>query len=571
MTEGRRAPLVLLPAAALFLAVNRAAYHGWFQHDDFAHLSWTSQAGWTAFVAGLLSPRFYANNFRPVGHAWYALMGRAAGLEYGWYLACMHLFHLLAAGLLWLLLRRLGTKPWAAAAGTVFFLYHWALYDIYWHPAYVFDLLCAVFSLASLLCYTARRYIPSFVFFWLAYKSKEPGVMLPAVLACYEWWWGGRSWRRVAPFLAASLSFGLQGILLNPARNDDYAFRFGPAALGTTARFYLGQFAGAWWAGLALLAAALAAVRDRRVYFGAAAAVLMLAPMLALPLRARGVYLYESMIGAAVVFAAVAERGAAGALPGRFRPALAAGFLAVWMPWNYTHLPAYRRGALAEADENRAYVTALAADARRFPSAERFLWESAPGELPDWAIEGAIRFVYHRHDPDVRYLRSFATRREAWEWPGAALLNWDPGVRRLFVLRRGPAPVAYVEMRGEAPPWPLEQGWGPLGPGLRWTRGRASATLWRPARARAFEVRVNVGPDQFARRGGVAVAPWVGGRELSAKTFRRDGHYRARWELPEAPSGPVPVEIRIPPEYQLPGNDGELGAAVMGLGFVDGQ
>ena len=549
----------MIAAAALFLLANRAAWHGWFQHDDFAHLCWTTELPAGAFLEGLISPLYPRSNVRPVGHAWYGMMGRLAGLRFGWYLAWMHALHLLAAGLVWLLLRRLGTRPWAAAGATVFFLYHAALFDIYWHPAYVFDLLCGVFCLASLLSYATRRWLLSFVFFWLAYKSKEPAVMLPAVLACYEFSFGERNWKRLAPFLAVSLSFGLQGIFLNPSKDHDYAFQFTLPAFWQTVRFYTGQFAGAPWVGLAALAAAPAVWRDRRAWLGAAAFFLMLTPMLFLPQRERGVYLYESMIGAALVFAAAADR---------FRPVVALCFLALWLPWNYTRLPAYRRAALAEADENRAYVTALEEDARRFPSTKRFLWESAPAGLPGWGIEGALRFVYRRHDPDLRYLREFPDRRSAWNWLEAALLNWDPGARRLFVLRRDAAPVAYAEMHGSAPPWPLEEGWTPLAPGFRWTHGRATATLWRPTDARGFELVVNVGPDQFARRGGVTVAVMLNGQPLPPKEFRAEGHHRARWDLPAAPPGPVSLEIRVPPAYQLPGNDGELGAAVMGVGFI---
>ena len=141
---------MLVAAAALFLASNRAAWHGWFQHDDFAHLSWTTQVPASDFLRGCLSPLYPRSNVRPVGHVWYALLGHTARLDFPWYLACMQLFHLAAAALVWVLLARLGTKPWAAAAAAAFFLYHAAVFD-YWHPAYVFDVLCAVISLVSLL------------------------------------------------------------------------------------------------------------------------------------------------------------------------------------------------------------------------------------------------------------------------------------------------------------------------------------------------------------------------------------------------------------------------------------
>ena len=41
--------------------------------------------------------------------------------------------------------------------------------------------------------------------------------MLPVVLACYEMGvFGQRRWKPLVPFFAASLSFGLQGLLLIP-------------------------------------------------------------------------------------------------------------------------------------------------------------------------------------------------------------------------------------------------------------------------------------------------------------------------------------------------------------------
>src|SRR6266567_4313332 len=222
----RRAGAALfLAMAALFLIANRAAYRGFFQDDELNNISWTRDIPALEYAKGLLTPRFFDNNFRPVGHFYYRQMSLRYGLDFPKYLPLMHLTHILNVWLVWLLARRLGLPPLAASLGTLFFAFDMAVFDVYWKPMYVFDLFCATFSLASILLYARRRYVLSFCAFWLAYKSKELAVMLPAVLACYEFWLAEkRSWKPLIPFAAVSLSFGLQGVLLNKNVDNDYAF-----------------------------------------------------------------------------------------------------------------------------------------------------------------------------------------------------------------------------------------------------------------------------------------------------------------------------------------------------------
>src|SRR5256885_16336283 len=151
----------------------------------------------------------------------------------------MHLAHILNVWRVWLRARRLGLPPLAASLGTLFFAFDMAVFDVYWKPMYVFDLFCATLCLASILLYTQRRYVLSFIAFWLAYKSKELAVMLPAALACYEFWLAEKkNWMPLLPFFAVSLSFGLQGTLFNAAPDTDYTFRFTPAAFWTCVSFY---------------------------------------------------------------------------------------------------------------------------------------------------------------------------------------------------------------------------------------------------------------------------------------------------------------------------------------------
>src|SRR5438132_1286136 len=245
----RRAGAALfLAMAALFLIANRAAYKGYFQDDELNNLSWTRDIPALEYAQAILTPKFFNNNFRPVGHFYFREMSLLFGLDFPKYLPLIHLAHVLNVWLVWLLARRLGLAPLPASLGTLFFAFDMAVFDVYWKPMYVFDLFCATFSLAATLLYTRCRYVLSFVAFWLAEK---------------------KSWKPLIPFFAVSLSFGLQGTLLNQSPDNDYTFRFTPAAFWTCLSFYASQIFLIPYAGLALIALPLL-IRDRRLWFGAA-------------------------------------------------------------------------------------------------------------------------------------------------------------------------------------------------------------------------------------------------------------------------------------------------------------
>jgi len=254
--------ILFLAFAVLFLLLNAGAYRGYFQDDEIDNLSWTPYLGPADFLKGAVTPLFQANNFRPVGHYYFHALEEVAGLSFPPYVAVLHALHLLNVWLLWLVIRRLGAAAFVAATACLFFGIHMALFDNVWKPMYVFDVLCATFCLLSLWCYAARRWVLSFVAFWLAYKSKELAVMLPVVLLAYEVWFGQRRWKILAPFFLTSLSFGVQGMLGNPNRDNDYTFRFTWAALAKTSQFYAGRVFLLPYAGIDAATACVARLRD---------------------------------------------------------------------------------------------------------------------------------------------------------------------------------------------------------------------------------------------------------------------------------------------------------------------
>src|SRR5215470_8687719 len=175
--------MLLLAFVAIFLACNQGAYRGYFQDDEVDNLSWTRLLRPVEFLRGALTPLYYENNFRPVGHFYFHAVESVAGLNFTVYVAVIQALHVLNVWLLWMVIRKLGAGAAAAAAACCFFGLHMALFDNVWKPMYVFDVLCAMFCLASLLFWEYDKWLPSLVAFWLAYKCKELAVMLPLVLA----------------------------------------------------------------------------------------------------------------------------------------------------------------------------------------------------------------------------------------------------------------------------------------------------------------------------------------------------------------------------------------------------
>src|SRR4051794_26460233 len=141
----RRGLLLFLACAALFLMVNRGAYSGYFQDDEIDNLSWTPHLTPLDFLQGLATPLYQPNNFRPVGHYYFHAVEAAVGLNFPVYVAVIHAIHLLNVWLLWSIVRRLGATALAATCACAFFCFHMALFDVFWKPMYVFDVLCTTF------------------------------------------------------------------------------------------------------------------------------------------------------------------------------------------------------------------------------------------------------------------------------------------------------------------------------------------------------------------------------------------------------------------------------------------
>jgi|SRR5271157_525427 len=555
----RSGVLCFLLLAGLFLIVNRAAYKGYFQDDEFDTLGWAPVGSAATYLIEALSPRFSPYNFRPTAHLYFHEAALHFGLDFPKYVLIVHLVHLFNVWLIWLLARRLGASPPAAALACVFFAFHMALFDAFWKPMYIYDVLCAMFCLLSVLFYARRWWILSFAAYWLAYKSKELAVMLPVALACYEIWFGQRRWKPLAAFFLASLSFGLQGLLLNPNKDNEYTFRFTLDAVRRTSVFYASRILLVPYLGFVLPLAAILG-RNRRTWFGLALMASLFLPLLFLPGRLVSAYCYAPFTGLAIAVAGVVE--AAGALP-------VALLILLWLPLDLRELRAQRSVTLARDEQVRQWVAGVERFAGAAPQFDSVAWAGRIPGFAYWGVNGALAVVFHRPDLKAHFLDG-SERPVDLQSGRMAYLVWNRSAQQLSSAVHTPesADGSYIRMTDAWGVWQLEKGWNDVDGGHRWMSPRAAARLQRPVGATRFGLSAIVPWDQLAKVGPVTVHVWLNDVELEPRQFDHGGEAKLEWNLPPAPAAPVRVMLQAEPAYQPEKDSVALGIAVRGFGFV---
>ena len=415
------AALFLLLAAA-FLILNRQAYQGYFQDDEINSMAWTRWGPALDFLKGALTP---AGSFRAVGFFYFRLTERSFGLNFPPYIAVIHAIHLLNVWLLWLLMRRLGVPSLAAGVGVVFFALHMAMFDVFWKPMFVFDLLCGTFTLLSTWLWARGNWILSFVAFWLAYRSKELAVMLPLVLVCYELWFGGRRWQTLVPFLAASFSFALQAVVLSPVAAGPYKLRLSRHTLADTASFYAGRVFLAPYFGF-LLPVAAAIERNRRTWFGLAMMSLYLVPLLCLPGRLFSAYCYVPFTGLAIAIAGLAER---------VKPWAILVFFLAWLPLDLHSLDVQKDATLAQDRDIRQWMTTVKTFLKDGPTVTSFVYDGLPAGFYPFGAEATLRYYLVRLDVPLGPVNS--PEVAAFGQQGRlAVLTWNATGHRLTIETR---------------------------------------------------------------------------------------------------------------------------------------
>jgi hypothetical protein len=197
-----------------------------------------------------------------------------------------------------------------------------------------------------------------------------------------------------------------------------------------------------------------------------------------------------------------------------------------------------------------------------------FLYDGAPSAMNRWGVQGAIRYFAGPGELHI-YSVEDRDRAQAFLAERFGLLVWDARHRRLQSLRRVPGTndASYIGFDAVVPIWQLAAGWYQPEGAFRWTQPRATAQLYRPPRARRFELGVNAGPGLIRDLGKTEVEVRIDGAVAGRATFTMPGLQTVSWTLAAAPAGNVNVEFLVAPAYRPPGDPRPLGIAITGFGF----
>lgn len=150
--------------------------------DEYDNLGWTLRVSW-ARILHLFPQSIY--NDRPLGSALERFLYERFGFDYERQLPWFLLLHcancLLALGVF----RRLGVRWPLALAGIALWASAWPTAATATYLGASFDVVCTLFLLASLLAITGPRpwhWVLSALFFLLALRSKEFGIVIPVFL-----------------------------------------------------------------------------------------------------------------------------------------------------------------------------------------------------------------------------------------------------------------------------------------------------------------------------------------------------------------------------------------------------
>ena len=550
-------------AVFLFLYLNSASYNGYFRDDGYDNAVWTRVPKLQGYIQAFFTPLYIESNFRPVGLFFFRVLGNTYDLDFPKWVAWIHLLHFANIILIWLVARRLGAGVAASALGVAFFLAHAAIVEALWQPMYVFDQFCALFGLGSLLLYHHRRYVLSFVAFWFAIKSKEPALMLPVSMLAIEYWFGGRKWWRPIPFFLVSLSFGIQGILANRTSHATYSLSLTPLDVWKTISFYSSQIWLIPFAGLLLLAVPFL-LRNRTVWMGLTLGLTTLIPVLVLPNRISGAYLYLPLAGVAIAIACFTQGKA-------LLPVAVA--LGLWFPFNIYHLLKNQALLIRQASANRAYVETLSSAALTLPPDTPYVINSHPDQFHIWGIQAVLRRTLNKNDADLSLERiQIGDRFQKLLNQKTAHLVWIPEQQRLKIVRRPPGvPVkSFLDLNSEEGEWQLGEGWHLATQGVRWAETFATAHMERPNEASDFEISVDVIPQQLRLDGVVRLLVLQHSEVIGNVAIDKPGPQTLRWPVPAGRGGTIRIEMTIEPGYKkLPDSLRPLGIQVSSFGFVE--
>lgn len=172
--------LILLP-----LVEHRNARFGYFEDDDLSTSTWGRTLQLDQCALNTLALKYPAAYRSPTGYFYYGLLLKTVGYRYTPWIVTLHAIDIVNLLLLWLILIRIGVGDLPAAVGCIFFSTSLAVFDAWWKPMFVYDVLATTFALASILAYLYRRWVLSFLASGSRCVPRKSGSRLRR---CFSFW-----------------------------------------------------------------------------------------------------------------------------------------------------------------------------------------------------------------------------------------------------------------------------------------------------------------------------------------------------------------------------------------------
>lgn len=321
--------LVLAAAAPVLLP----ALNAFFTFDDLMNLNYYAERPWKSVYSNLL---VFTSLRRPLGALFYLPFYYLWGMNpFPLYLTLL-LLVALNLGLLYSLALRLTASLATAMLAAALVALHPYMHTIIFNFGTVYELTALAGILGGLHCYVSLStrpdgdpkrkwwYAATWLCYWVSLNAKESGVVLPALLLAYEFFY--RFWRpsprpglkslalRLGPMFAVAGVYTLSKVLGQEAHwrtNPMYAYHFDFQIIQHLADYAtLISYRAVTFdvLGTILLLAGLTVsgllLRNRHILFGLTTSLICFLPMLALP-RIWSVFLYIPSAGLSLCLSAL--------------------------------------------------------------------------------------------------------------------------------------------------------------------------------------------------------------------------------------------------------------------------
>jgi hypothetical protein len=206
------------------------------------------------------------------------------------------------------------------------------------------------------------------------------------------------------------------------------------------------------------------------------------------------------------------------------------------------------------------------------PDVRAFIHDGAPPGMRPWGIAGLLRVAYNTMGIETHPSDSKDLKRVVEAGP-VALLSWDALAAKVHARahRPGEPDASFLETGRFMPVWQLIEGWYEAENTFRWAKPRAVARLWKPAGARRFELRVNVGEGFLREVGRPHVVVSIDGAKLGEAAFQSPGWQTAHFPVAPGPAATVVVQFDSPLYKPASGDPRSLGIPVGAFGFQEDQ